>query len=227
MRALIMNAVVWRVSAAEATEHIWWWWIDADEFSHGPQNVTIGDYLSSLDRRFRVVGADVYRHFPDAKPEYLAPFHPLEFQPMCELFRQPSMPRCRLLHHKHPLQRFDRSGPFITVSRGYHTCESNDRRQLVEPAVGVVTHHFQFREESITRRRLTEVYDPAYGRGETLQNFKNFRRARPPENGGRGLQPALGRGRQPALHRRRCGGAPSSVARVLGLVRATSLVQRT
>jgi len=174
VRCLLMNGVVWRVSQAESAEHIWWWWIDADEFSHGPQNLTIADYLSRLDGRFRVVGADVYRHFPDTKPEYIPGFHPLEFQPLCELFRQPSMPRCRLLHHKHPLQRFDRSGPFITSARGYHECEPNDRRALIEPAVGIVTHHFQFREESVTRRRLDEVYGPQGGRGETLRHFKNL-----------------------------------------------------
>jgi hypothetical protein len=127
---------------------------------------TIAAYLAGLDRRFRVVGADLYRHFPDAKPEYLTGFHPLEFQPLCEPFSQPTMPKCGLWHHKHPLQRFDRAGPFLTASRGFHSCEPNDRAQLVEPATGIVTHHFQFRQEAWTRRRLTEVYEPRTGRAQ-------------------------------------------------------------
>jgi glycosyltransferase involved in cell wall biosynthesis len=172
LRVLLMNAVVWRISSAERAEHVWWLWMDADEFSHGPAQLTIADYLAGLDRRFRVVGADVFRHFPHATPAYVTGFHPLEFQPMCELFRQPTMPMCRLWHYKHSLQRFDRAGPYLTASRGFHTCTPNDKAQLVEPATGIVTHHFQFREEERTRRRLAEVYDTESGRGLQNQTLK-------------------------------------------------------
>jgi glycosyltransferase involved in cell wall biosynthesis len=173
LRILLMNAVVWRISSAESADHIWWLWMDADEFSHGPAQQTVADYVAGLDRRYRVVGADVYRHFPDAKPEYIPGFHPLEFQPLCEPFVQPTMPRCGLRHHKHPLQRFDRAGPFLTSDRGYHACQADDRAQLVEPATGIVTHHFQFREEASTRRRLAEVYDPGTGRAQHHQTLRN------------------------------------------------------
>jgi hypothetical protein len=164
---------VWRISSAEAADHVWWLWMDADEFSHGPGQQTIAAYVAGLDRRFRVVGADVYRHFPDAKPEYITGFHPLEFQPLCEPFDQPSMPKCRLRHHKHPLQRFDRAGPFLTASRGFHRCQPNDRTQLVEPATGIATHHFQFRDEAWTRRRLEQVYGLGTGRAQQLLTMQN------------------------------------------------------
>jgi len=157
LRILIMNSVVWRVSSAESSEHVWWLWLDADEFPEGPEGQTIKQYLDGLDRRFRVVGSRYYQHFPDHKPEYIRGFHPLEFQPLCEPFWMPLFPKCGIRHYKHPLQRFDRDGPFILSSVGFHTCEANDRVQLVEPSAGVVTHHFQYRTESITRRRLSEV----------------------------------------------------------------------
>jgi hypothetical protein len=71
LRILIMNSVVWRVSSAESSEHVWWLWLDADEFPEGPEGQTIKQYLDGLDRRFRVVGSRYYQHFPDYKPEYI------------------------------------------------------------------------------------------------------------------------------------------------------------
>jgi glycosyltransferase involved in cell wall biosynthesis len=171
LRIMLMNAVVWRVSSAEPTEHIWWLWADADEFSHGPGGQTISSYLATLDRRYRVVGAEFFQHFPAAKPEYISGFHPLDFQPMCEPFWQPTLPRCRLGHFKHPLQRYDRAGPFVASLGGYHSCRPNDRGQLVEPTTGIVSHHFQYREEARTRRRLAEVYGSGDSRGAQLRRY--------------------------------------------------------
>lgn len=178
LRVLIMNSVVWRVSSKEASEHVWWLWLDADEFPQGPEATTVKQYVNGLDRRFRVAGAHYYQHFPHQKPEYISGFHPLEFQPLCEPYWQPPFPKCDVRHYKHPLQRFDRGGPFIEASVGFHTCLANDRVQLVEPITGIVTHHFQYRAESITKRRLSEVYGPTPGRGEQSwrRNWPNGRR---------------------------------------------------
>jgi glycosyltransferase involved in cell wall biosynthesis len=168
LRILLMNSVVWRVSSAEASEHIWWLWLDDDEFPQGPEDQSIKQYLDGLDRRFRVVGSQYYQHYPHRKPEYLRGFHPLEFQPLCEPFSQPQIPRCSSRHYKHPLQRFDRGGPFIAARRGFHTCDVNDRVQLVEPTSGIVTHHFQFRDEEATRDRLKNLYGARNGRDAQL-----------------------------------------------------------
>jgi glycosyltransferase involved in cell wall biosynthesis len=166
VRVLLMNSVVWRVSSEENSEHVWWLWLDADEFPHGPGEETIKQYIDGLDHRFRAVGASYYQHFPHQKPEYVRGFHPLEFQPLCEPFWMPLFPKCEIRHYKHPLQRFDRNEPFITASVGFHTCEANDRAQLIEPSTGIITHHFQYRAESVTRGRLSEVYGAPSGRGE-------------------------------------------------------------
>ena len=60
---------------------------------------------------------------------------------------------CRLKHRKHPLQRWDRSGPPIICDRGFHRA-SSDERPLREPADAIYLHHFPYRDPDVTRRRL-------------------------------------------------------------------------
>jgi Glycosyl transferase family 2 len=171
LRTMLMNSVVWDVSSAEDSEHIWWLWMDTDEFSHGPGNQTLVEFLGGLDRRFRTVGADFYQHFPHQKPEYLPGFHPLDFQPLCEPFWQEFRPRCAGgRHYKHPLARFDRAGPYLLAPNSFHSWRPNDDGQLVEPLTGVITHHFQYREEQATSERLIASYGPGSIRG--TQSFR-------------------------------------------------------
>jgi hypothetical protein len=150
VKAVLLNATVARVSFAEDAAHIWWLYADADEFPHGPDGMTIREYLGGLDRRFRVVGSRVFNHFPHRSPQYVPGYHPLDFQPLCEEFRSPM---CPSLHWKHPLQRFDRHGPFLTSSPGFHAVD-RPPRPLYEPSRGIFTNHFQYRDEQTTRRRL-------------------------------------------------------------------------
>ncbi|MER3452773.1 MAG: hypothetical protein C4321_03250, partial [Chloroflexota bacterium] len=156
LRLALMNAVVTRVSAAEPDAHIWWLFLDADEFPHGPGGCTLREHLARLDRRFRVVGARFFNHFPHAKPEYVPGRHPLDFQPLCE-----EMPvrLCRMGHRKHPLLRWDRDRPRIYAGVGFHraVCEE---RPLLEPEEGVFLHHFPFRDEEVSRRRLALLCAP-------------------------------------------------------------------
>ena len=42
--------------ADSGAEHVWWLWLDADEFPHGPGGLTVREYLATLDRRYRIVG---------------------------------------------------------------------------------------------------------------------------------------------------------------------------
>jgi hypothetical protein len=149
LRLEIMNRVVQETSVAEGDDHIWWLWLDADEFPHAPQGHTIREHLEALDRRYRIVGARFINHFPDRVPAYLGGFHPLEFQPLCEEHRF----GCAQRHRKHPLQRFDRARPPIVCDRGFHRASSEDR-PLREPIEGIYLHHFPYREEAVTRRRL-------------------------------------------------------------------------
>jgi glycosyltransferase involved in cell wall biosynthesis len=154
----LMNAVVVRESLRSRNAHIWWLYLDSDEFPEGPDGLSIRDYLATLDRRFRIVGSAYVNHVPDSKPEYLPGYHPIDFQPLCYEFEPVRQPPCVLGHWKHPLQRFDRAGHFILSSPGTHTAICAD--ELVEPSKGIFTHHFQYREEELTRSKLELTCGP-------------------------------------------------------------------
>jgi glycosyl transferase family 2 len=150
LRTTLLNGLVARISLEEGADHIWWLYIDADEFPHGPQGTTLRHYLSGLDRQFRVVGSRVFNHYPAGTPHYVSGYHPLDFQPLCEEF---AAPMCPAPHWKHPLQRYDRAGPYIVASMGHHTFMAA-HSALLEPTTPIYTHHFQFRDEAVARRRL-------------------------------------------------------------------------
>jgi hypothetical protein len=144
----ILNQTVARLSAEADDEHIWWMWLDADEFLHGPGGSTVREHLTGLDRRFRAVGSRYFNHYPDRKPEAEPGCHPLDFQPLCE-----ELPGtfCAVGHRKHHLQRFDRGAPPITSMIGFHALECAE--PLIEPSQGLFTHHFPYRAEEATRAR--------------------------------------------------------------------------
>jgi hypothetical protein len=152
LRLEVMNRVVQTVSNGEKGDHIWWLWLDADEFPHGPNGSTVFEFLGQIDRRFRIVGARFINHFPSSRLAYVSGFHPLDFQPLCEEHRF----GCSLGHRKHPLQRFDRLGKRILCNRGFHTARSEER-PLLEPSAPIFLHHFPYRNYEITKQRLTEL----------------------------------------------------------------------
>jgi glycosyltransferase involved in cell wall biosynthesis len=140
------------MTAAYGAEHTWWLFVDADEFPKGPSGVRIREYLERLDQTYRVVGARFFNHLPTGAPQYLRGFHPAEFQPLC--YRRHAA-ACGVGHFKHPLVRFDRAGPELRVARGAHRVHGATR--LVEPPGGIITQHFQYRDEATTRGRLELV----------------------------------------------------------------------
>jgi glycosyltransferase involved in cell wall biosynthesis len=182
VRILFMNAVVARISLASEAEHVWWLWLDGDEFPEGPAGTTVADYLKTLDRRFRVVGSTYYNHFPTDGPAYLEGFHPLDFQPMCERFVPESPAYCSQPHWKHPLQRFDRSGPFLSSLMGFHGATLLMGEPVTEPEGGIVTHHFQYREEGATRHRMEllcggvsrNAYNDSIGNSSIKKRFETL-----------------------------------------------------
>jgi glycosyltransferase involved in cell wall biosynthesis len=179
-RMRIMNDVVAAVSeevaATDGACHIWWLWLDADEFPHGPRGMTVREYLAGLDRRFRVVGARFFNHYPDRVPEYVEGRHPLDYQPLCDEF---TYPMCSRGHRKHPLQRWDREGPAITCLAGFHQASAPDT-VLIEPAEPIFLHHFPFRVEAVSRRRLEMLVGDGGGRaaGDAKSNWHMHKRFR-------------------------------------------------
>jgi len=158
-----MQAVVDEVSAAGEDDHVWWLWLDADEFHHGPGSQSLREYLASLDRRFRVVGARFFNHLPTADPAYIETRHPLDYQPLC--YEIPD-PQCDLGHAKHPLQRWDRGAPRIESGQGFHRAAA--ATLLLEPTQPVFCHHFPFRAEANTKRRLAGLLASRDGRADRI-----------------------------------------------------------
>jgi hypothetical protein len=178
LRMQLMNDVVAEVSAecgATGDEHIWWLWLDADEFHHGPGGLTLRDYLATLDRRFRVVGARFFNHFPGRAPATITGRHPILQQPLCQ---EHSYPMCTAGHRKHPLQRWDRDASPLTCSAGFHQV-SVAGGQLIEPEQAIFLHHFPYRDEATSRRRLELLCNPD-GRAPdgTLESIDMHRRYR-------------------------------------------------
>jgi hypothetical protein len=176
-RMRLMHGVVDEVSLQSGDDHVWWLWVDADEFHHGPAGLTVRDHLETLDRRFRIVGARFFNHFPSGDPAYLEGQHPLDFQPLCyEL----ALPRyCQLGHFKHPLQRWDRNGAAIRSNPGFHIAFCSET--LLEPDEPIFAHHFPFRDEATTRAwtyRLFGVGDAEGARALTEDRTQSFRALR-------------------------------------------------
>jgi hypothetical protein len=157
IRNVLSNAVVARVSLSSGAPHIWWLWLDGDEFPEGPEGTTVAEYLGTLDRRFRMVGSTYYEHFPVEAPAYLPGFHPLDFQPMGRPLVPDGLDDCPQAHGKHPLQRFDRSGPFLSSLMGFRSANLLMGESVLEPEGGIVTHRFAYRQEQPTRRRIDRL----------------------------------------------------------------------
>ena len=153
-----MSGVINAVSSEADAEHVWWLLSDADEFVHGPDGLRLVDYLAGLDRRFRVIGARVFDHFPMSEPANVSNRHPLDYQPLCQEMK---MAWCSLRHWKHPLIRWDRSGPDVGLDNGFHRVRASFR--VDEPREGAFMHHFQYRNRSETSERLRRLCEAAEG----------------------------------------------------------------
>ncbi len=173
----LMNAVVARESLRSGADYAWWLYLDSDEFPEGPDGMSLREYLATLDRRYRIVGAHYVNHLPTEKPEYLSGFHPIDFQPLCYPFAPARWPPCERGHWKHPLQRFDRHGHFLLSNDGAHSGFCSEA--LVEPSGGFVSHHFQYRDEELTRAKLDLTCGPTSTRTSLHgSNFDGFIRRR-------------------------------------------------
>lgn len=149
-----VQEVINTVSSTGDADHVWWLISDADEFVHGPRGLRLADYLAGLDRRFRIAGARVFDHFPAGEPANVPDRHPIDYQPLCQEVR---MAWCSLRHWKHPLVRWDRSGPEVRLDNGFHRARASFR--LEEPREGVFMHHFQYRNRSDTSARLSRLFE--------------------------------------------------------------------
>jgi hypothetical protein len=160
-RNALMNGVVHHVTLQEPDDHVWWLWLDGDEFPRGPAGTTIAGYLAGLDRRYRVVHTRYFDHYPPSRCFYEDGRHPLDHMPLCQERRFPHRP------YKHPLHRQDKGAPPITALKGFHAVRA-EGPPLRRPPTGLVTHHFPYRDEATTRRRLELLVGDRGGNGSRL-----------------------------------------------------------
>ena len=144
-------ALTRRILAEEGGDRSWWLFCDADEFPTSPDKGTIREYLAGLDDAIRVVGGHFIAHYPLEKPHHLSGFHPAEFQFRATPHDDPIV-YCSLVHDKHNLIRFDNGEFDVAIYGGYHHFRS--KVALYEPRDGLCIHHFQFRSEKHTFKRL-------------------------------------------------------------------------
>jgi hypothetical protein len=172
---VLINGVVARESLRCGERYIWWLHLDSDEFPEGPSGHTVREYLATLDRRFRIVGAEFLNHLPSGKPEYLSGFHPLDFQPLYYSYRPQWTPICgQATHWKHPLQLFDAEAPFVRCEGGAHFAIGGLPGERTEPDRAITVHHIQYREEQVSREKLRRVLDPDASRALPTRPLTSF-----------------------------------------------------
>ena len=158
-RVALMTQFAERSARESGARHVWWLWLDADEFPRPQSGGTLRSMLEALDRRFRIVGARFLNHYPSpGRAIYVPGRHPIDYQPLCE---ELNSTMCWEGHRKHPLIRWDRGAPSIAPTLGFHTARSATR-PLSEPLEPIVIHHFPFRSEAAARARLEALF----GRGD-------------------------------------------------------------
>lgn len=156
-RTAEVRDVIQRISHELGAPHVWWLTCDADEFPHGPAGLTLQEYLAGLDRRYRVVGARVFNHYPSTEPANRPGRHPLDYQPLCQ---EVKVAWCSLRHWKHPLMRWDHDGPPLWPGEGFHRLAPSEQR-VPEPTNGIFLHHFQYRDRATTLWRLEQLRRPS------------------------------------------------------------------
>ena len=192
-----MNDVVSEVSESEGEPDIWWLFLDADEFPHGPGGMTLrrvsADAGCAVSRR----GHAVLRPLPERSSDDVASSrHPLDFQPLCE---ELAYPMCPSWHRKHPLQRYDKGGAPIECGTGFHLAHCAE--QLYEPSQPAFLHHFPFRDEDVTRRRLEALWAKDQGGVARALESRDTHMLARFRSLDAGVSPGLGFGSQ--LHRPR------------------------
>lgn len=154
-RINIMNEFVRHASIESHARHVWWLWLDADEFPRPQSGSTMRKMLESLDSKFRIVGARFLNHYPSPRTTpYIAGQHPIDSQPLCEELKSSMCPQG---HRKHPLIRWDREGQEILAGKGFHGAICGTR-PLYEPLEPIIIHHFPYRNEEVTRRRMHQLW---------------------------------------------------------------------
>ena len=150
LKIRLLNDTVARVSDASPHDHIWWLWLDADEFPHGPGGSTVREMVTAGGPSL-----------PDRRHPVLQPLpRPPTRAPRRISIRSTSSRRARSGRGTCPTSVIasTTSNAGIAPDRrsrrglGFHAARADVT--LVEPTLATFTHHFPYRLEEATRRRF-------------------------------------------------------------------------
>lgn len=164
LRLGLINKIIADETARTRDSCIWWLTVDCDELIYAPNKQSVRSVLQGVDDSCNTVGCYAFDHYPTIKPENIRGFHPVVFQP-CGVHRLGTPSVCARNHWKHPLIKVSNGEVVICQTRGLHRPFAKGRTQLVEPEVSLYLHHFMFREEAFTRKRLTALCKPSESLG--------------------------------------------------------------
>ena len=127
-------------------EHVWWLYIDADEFPTIEYNLTIAEFLKSLGPTIRAVHGHMFQHIPTHPPYHMPGCHPADFMQVAT----------KSDTTKIPLLRYDKGKPHIFSGGGAHTVDTRGESiHMVDDILNI--HHFNYRRPENTIARLNRL----------------------------------------------------------------------
>jgi glycosyltransferase involved in cell wall biosynthesis len=141
-----LNTVVRNYNEQSDEEHIWWLYIDADEFPNVDCELRIVDFLKLLDTTVRAVHGYMFDHLPTHFPYNIPGYHPVDFMQLAK----------KTNTHKIPLLRYDKNKPHLYSTGGAHSFDTcGECIHFASDALNI--HHFNFRNQENTLRRLKQL----------------------------------------------------------------------
>ena len=141
-----LNTIVKKYNDSTDEEHIWWLYIDADEFPNIDCDLTIFDFIKQLDPSIRAVQGYFYNHIPTHSPYNVSGYHPADFMQLANKSNT----------YKIPLIRYDKGKQHFYSGVGAHNFDTCG--ETVNIASDILNiHHFNYRRQEDTFRRLKQL----------------------------------------------------------------------
>ena len=141
-----LNATVEYVNNITHDEHIWWLYLDADEFPNFDCKFSIIDVLKNIDSSIMAIRGAMYDHKPTHYPYHVSGYHPIDFMPFCT----------KSSVGKVPLLRYDKGKPHLWSMGGAHTFITQGVSVPVADDF-IQIHHFPYRNPEFTFSRLKKL----------------------------------------------------------------------
>jgi glycosyltransferase involved in cell wall biosynthesis len=141
-----LNATADYISSITSDEHIWWLFLDADEFPNFDCECSIIEMLNNIDSSIRAIHGAMYDHQPTHYPHHVSGYHPADFAPLCTVSPV----------GKVPLLRYDKGYPALWSIGGAHDFITHGS---VVPVMrsSIHIHHFPYRNPEFTFSRLKRL----------------------------------------------------------------------